>query len=873
MDVPINISELKKPPYDIVLDDGTDQIGLIAIDSQGKHNANTIGANPVEQSSLKTSTGNQKYSDLQPPYTVIAQDDTTGGRGAAEFEKDTTRFGDSHRCNTERATGIIMGGRETYGKGLRLDSRSLPGSMKLTALTGDQRFLAKRIIPTDSLTSTQIWLWVRRRGTPKDVFTARLRADNSNNPYTVLKTVTLAVANTKNLTSELVILTISGQAVSSGTSYWVEAFGADGDSDKNHWEVGCLHCDDIGNSTTKQSASGADGSYSATAEDLYYRLCGSDTQTDAFLVEYKKAKYLITRPSDGSASKISLNGARGLAASNAGQMNKLICSTSNGLTTDEAVGAVIMVIEGKGSDEQQNWRIVTANDGGSFTVDVNWLVVQDATTVWVVIGMDKWTEILGHGLTYPVTDWLVSSQGFLYMAQGENATIRRMKEEVSGGAWARTFVGEATNKAVYLTEYNDAGTMKIVRSNGDMTASEGSTPTTWADISFGTAKVVGDKWDRITGLEAYFDDNGNYAVWVMKEGIPWQWKAGTMNQVNVEQLRTVASYKNGRVTFKADVYLYLSVQNTLFRYYNPNFDEIGPTLDLGLPEERQGPVSAGLAYPGRIIISIDAGAAGYSSVLSNTGGSAWHEIYRAPKGERIYAMDFQVVPGDAPDRLWIRQGADVIWIPYPSETYDPFQDSNYPYTHESQIEYASITAGLMDAFKYWKKWKLRTKNLIENRTWIEADYKQDEEDEWTELPDKFTVSPVMEQEFDQDFGISGKILYLRLRMYTTDQYQSPKITASAVFGVTVTEPKFAYSLLVKVSYRNLLGDREDVQPYDRIRKLDTWSGEARPLKFYCVNPLFDNTKVFLLPVPKRPISTVKRTGKYTYQCTIVVQEA
>jgi len=861
--------EIKDPPYDIVLDDGTDQIGLVCVDQKGQHNPDVIGRNPVQQSSLKTSTGNQKYSDLMPPYTVIAQDNWTGGRGAAEFEKDTTRFAESYRCNTERATGVIMGGRETYSTGLRASNLFFPGSLKLIPLTEGRRYLAKRFTVSTNYNAELLWVWVRRRGTPKDVFTVRLRADNSNLPDTVLQTTTLAVVDAENLISSLQVLAITAEALSNGVSYWIEVIGAENDTDENHWEVGCLNA--AGNS--QASADGTGGSYSYAAIDLYYRTCAADAQSDGFLIEYKKAKYLITRPGDGTASKIYINGERGLAASNAGQLNKLICSVSNNLAVNEAVGKVIMVIEGTGSSEEQNWRMITANDINSFAVDTPWLITHDATTVWVVLGLDRWQEITGHGLTYPVTDVLISSQSILYLCQGENATIRRMKEEVSGGAWTRTFAGEAANKAVFLAEYNDSNQMKLVRTNGDMTASEGNTPTTWSDVSFGTAKAVGDKWDRITGVVPYFNDSGDYAVWILKEGLPWQWKTAVVNQVNVEELRTIASYKNGRVTARANVYLYVSIQNTLFKYYRPNFDDIGPTLDNGLPEERQGPVSAIIAYPGRIFIAVDAGADGYSSVLSNTGGTAWHEIYRAPKGQRIFAMDHQVVPGALPDRLWIRQGADMLWIPLPSETYDPFQDSNYPYTHESMLEIASVNAGLMDAYKYWAKLKVRTQNLIDSTTWIEADYRQDEDTEWIPLPEAFIESPVSEQDFDEEFGISGKILHVRYRMYTTDQYQTPKLTSSAIFGVTVTEPKFSYNVLVQAGYQDLHGKPETMKPYEKIRKLDDWCGRARPLKMYCVNPLYDNVKVFLQPLPTRPLASAQKVKENTYQCTIIVQEA
>ncbi len=134
------------------------------------------------------------------------------------------------------------------------------------------------------------------------------------------------------------------------------------------------------------------------------------------------------------------------------------------------------------------------------------------------------------------------------------------------------------------------------------------------------------------------------------------------------EMSAIASYKNGRASAVQGSYLYFSVQNTVWRFYNPEFSDVGPTADNGLPENRQGPITGFVAYPGRTLSCIDAGASGYSSVMISTGGATWHESYRAPLGERIFAIGFQVIPGTQPDWLWVRQGADIVGVPYPSET-------------------------------------------------------------------------------------------------------------------------------------------------------------------------------------------------------------
>jgi hypothetical protein len=948
--------ETENPAYDLILDDGTERIGLVAVGD-----ADALGRNPVEQSSLKTSTGDQSFSDLTPPYTVIAQSDWTGGRAAEEFEKDKTRYADGLRANTERASGVILSGREVYSTGIRSDLRNLPGSMRMVALIGGRRYCARSQTSDFNFNCTHLWLWVRRKGTPKGALTINLRSPSIGGVTGVntLQSTTLAIADADDLISEFKIFDITSTALAIGTVYYIEAVGASGDNDLNHWEVGMK--EDVG--STYKSSNGSD--YIADAFDLYVRATTNTAGYNGMFFQYKKAQYFISCPDNGTASPVLINGVRGLATSNAGNMNKLICSAAHGLATDEAIGAVAMVIEGKGVGETDNYRTITANDANTFTVDSNWLIEHDSTTVWVVLGLDSWSQLSATGITKPVTDVHVASNGYVYFCQGEDAVIRRMKEEIDTGAWTRTFADE-TDKAVFMTEYNstsynDAG-IKIVRTNGDGTVSETDVPSSWIDLSdwqsscavtkmeytlkvvtltcinnfsignkitvsgvntgftvtnidgdwvcfAGTTSTqvvfkvatqptgttpqtitvgsvdkttvkVGDVYDRITGIEAYKDTGGtDDAVVIFKESGPWMWQNGAADEMRTNEMMAVSSNRNGRVSGVQGVYLFFSVMNTVWRFYNPTFDDVGPTNDQGLPHNRQGYISAILSYPGRVIISVDAGVDGYSAVFTSPGSANWHEIYRAPKGERLRGMGFQVIPGSSSDRLWVHQGNEIIYIPFPSDTYDPSQDASYRFTHEFVLEFASISSGLYTAWKYWKKLQLRTDGVVKDATtddqitWLECDYRLDKDDDWQTMPENFTEADVEEHDFDDEFGISSQILYMRVRGYSRDHTKTPRLTAAAVSGVVVVEPKFAYQVTVQALYTDKAGNKETIEPYEKIRRLDVWCGQAQPLKIYTTNPLFHNKKVFLMPIPVRPIASAEKMGEHEYQFSIALQEA
>jgi hypothetical protein len=80
--------DIEQPTHHISLSDGFTTIGLIASNSQGDSNPFAITRAPVTRTAMKTTTGNAKYSDYEPPWTPIAQEDWSGGRGNDDFDKD-----------------------------------------------------------------------------------------------------------------------------------------------------------------------------------------------------------------------------------------------------------------------------------------------------------------------------------------------------------------------------------------------------------------------------------------------------------------------------------------------------------------------------------------------------------------------------------------------------------------------------------------------------------------------------------------------------------------------------------------------------------------------------------------------------------------
>ena len=150
--------------------------------------------------------------------------------------------------------------------------------------------------------------------------------------------------------------------------------------------------------------------------------------------------------------------------------------------------------------------------------------------------------------------------------------------------------------------------------------------------------------EKIMALEAYGDTQSN--PWVFTESVPYEIQSDNSDlpiPVPLRELTGIRSETTGRAHTVNDVYLYFNLDQHLQRYYNRSLEDVGPNREEGLPSGRQGTPITLLTYPGRVFALIDAGDSGYSSVLVRK-GSGWHEVYRAPYGERLFHGCLQVVP-------------------------------------------------------------------------------------------------------------------------------------------------------------------------------------------------------------------------------------
>lgn len=841
--------------------DGT-EIGLILCDDQGGVISDPIkmmNKHPVDTTALKQTSGGSSYNDYVYPYSPIVQDDVTGGRGNLNHEADTTKYYDAFRASAYRSGKAFAGPMEQYAKGHRTVSErmySTTSGVQFNRIKGDLDVLLTADTPVTGFTAAEVWLLLRRRGRPGDL-TITLY-DTSAFPYTALDTATVENERMDDILSEWV--PISFDSWTAGDHKLV-INPSTVDDDNNYWEV----------------ASIVGGSH-------LFRVTPADSERSCLMYQYKEQQYFVLSPVSGAPS-LYMAGDRGCCDDNTGTLDRLIDATKS-WTTNEWAGQVVKIIDGPGATEETPWRTVVSNTATALIVDTPFLITHTTSSEYVLYGT-KVKEITGHGMTVPVTDVLVTKEGMVLFAQGDNVNIRRMKEETTAGAWTITYADDGTNKATYL-EYKPQANL-IIRANqrdgSGNTSISTAPPVAWATSShtFATAVNIDSKYIRINGLAIYPDEAGTEAIWVFKEDIIYIVpNTGTPYPINLDEMRTLRSSVNGKNPLHHNVYLLFPLGYGLERWYNGSIDDVGPNLGEGLPDNRKGGIAMMLGKPGRYYMLIDAGASGYSSILSSDG---YHELYRAPYGKRMKSIGYQVVPGGSLDRMWVYQGNDLVYIGFSDG--NELDDTEYLYTHEFSITLSRMHAGLYDVMKIIKGLRFMAENLYRQAgdpvaQWFELDYRLEDETEWTTIRDKFTDVPQQAFDFTDIYGIAGRRIQFRVRGHTTSPSVSPIMNAIIISAVLRSDVKYRYGpFTVRVmDHETLLnGETDPITAIEKLKVLEDFADSSTDsmLKIRCFSELVHDKYVFTNPPVTRQVLSSRDESNYyqknVYITTFTLQDA
>ncbi len=838
------------PTYHATLTDGTLTVGIIAA-AGAKATASAIRRFPrgpgVERKSAKQQTW-------------------VGGRGSLRFATDLSRFSDSGWANTLVADSLISGPQWHYATGLRSAYQSLPSAtfvwheMYAGGSFLGAKYLARSFVPDSSFTAARAALWLERIGSP-GTLTVEICSNNAGVPGTVLQTLTVTTATiTDTLLRIYPFLVSGGQALTSGTTYWLKVYDTAGTL-ADHWRVGCVASGGF-NSTNGTSWSAAPA--------LNYRLdaSGYDTEQGGHFFEYQRALYLATSPDAGTAGKVYRNGYQGVVTG-AGQTTLLIKDTTQTWTLNELAGCTIVFTAGPNKGLSR--RIASNTTGGSI-VPTKALPVActAATTEYVILGCKSWVLLGSTGITGPVTGVTVA-KGAVYLAQGDSINIRRMRAYNNAGVFTREWADDASNKATFLTTFTEVGEVRVYRANNsDVTFSYAPAPATWGtDLVFSTAEPAGDSGSNITYLTIY-----NTAVHLGKEDALGLVKDGKWAEIDVP-IRFGRDENNCNPLRGWNTYLDFPYMSGLERLYGTIIDDIGPNRDQGLPSDRRGRVSDFRPVHQYAYVCIDAGD-GYSSILMTTSpGGDWHEIYRAPEADRrIRSMYYQSVPSGV-NLLWYLEGGDVGCVLRERDTASPLNDSYMAYSPEGYVVSAWIDLDTPELDHYWDEMRLFSKQLGDDYTgFVRMDYQVDNDAAWTPAPVggwyTFTTSPYQRQNIGNGL-VTGRRFRYRL-VFSSAVLTSPiVISALEVRANTMNEVLYDFILdfLTEDRLQLLTGEDTTEQATSVFAVLAGWQEDATPLTFTSVlGSPFTAISCHIDPVALVPRSWESRATKWSGSLTL-----
>lgn len=835
--------------HHLSLSDGTNTLGLILCDGSGRPLAGSIDEQANPATAMRVAQGAGGYSDFEQPYTPISQVDWAGGMGAEYVDEDASRYLDGNACDT--SLGKIMPAGATKvnpaGPTYSIDIYASGGTDLLSTYEHCWSYT------TGALALKRIALYMVISAACRVTWGFRIASDSGGQPGGSVDEVGVSSGTwefTGPFTGYKVIEVVA--TLAAATKYWF-----------------CFHIDSITNSATMTvsytgSSGNAVGHYTAPATWVVLHtdstVCfkaSANSQIGLRFFEYRNQVYAVTVATDGSTPRLYQGGARGAADSNAGRLlHYLMTSVTmpSGIT-----GGTAIIIGGPGSTEDKNYRNSVLSVGGNdLFVTTPWRITHTASTEFVVTGIADlygWVEITGHGLTAEVTDICVVDDR-VYFCQGAGANVRRMVYTTGGGhAWTDEGV-----QADYIQWFTDTDGKKRIFMAVALTSlvyscEIGVALSTRTQVNNSLPVGSSDSW--ITNIAVYDDPQRPF---IMKEDGFGSVSNKVFGPIPISNaMRAVRSRKNGKAWCTNDRFLFFNMGEKIMRYYSGDLSNIGIDKDYGLPADRRGLVTDLVAYPGGVLYAaIDAGPAGYSSVLKYNNG--WCEVYRAPYGERITGLLIQNIPGLGYQNLLIGQGDNIYTLLIAA---NPLQTTDFRYALTCSLTTGWFRTSYKDIRKFYNSLKLFITNNSANRT-VLVQYRTDNNTSWSTLGTFTEAAPSQEIEFNSTNSVAddvtGTRIQLKLTLTTNDATVPVYIDQLVLETVTRIPAKRTWHVncLVTDHAHNLIGVMDDRSAAEIKTQLETWANsDLYPQRLLLREGLevFDIKRVFIEPASLRPIIT------------------
>ncbi|MBT3239372.1 MAG: hypothetical protein HON98_02590 [Chloroflexi bacterium] len=849
----------KNPSHQISLSDGIQTWGLrLAGGDQ------SIKEKPLRPSTIYQGIGESKFGDWEPGMSEIEQRSWEGGRGVEDFVDNPKGFYDSMMAWTSLPGKVFPSAQWKFAKGLRESCEHLPGNMDWQALLDEKRYISVDFtINGTDFDASKASLWLRRIGSPREV-TVGVYADNAGEPGAAISNGSedINILDVPDLVSVFQSIDISAMSdLGASTKYHLVVIGNENDNAANHWEVGI----DKNTSGSKYSATGS--SWTEGEFKLYFRLVGEDIERKWQLFNYRGSCYAIDERKDGSASSLMLNGDRGKTTS---ATETTLVDSNKSWTTEVWAGAWVKIIEGKGKNQS---REIISNDGTSLEVK-KWELQPDSTSLYVIYATAIWQDISptsGDQIDGVVSDVVVLNEQ-VHFAQGQDTAILKMRWYEGASPPAHEFDDDGSNVADLLkVMVDETNGLQIWRVDKEAAAIRRANPAAWlTGTSYGSEILIGESDQEIRQI---FERNGVLCVF-KSDGIYCISPDGKVSR-ELSEFGVGKSLQDGREVYVKGEEVYFSWGDSSLIHLSGNDHKyIGPDLEIGLPENRKGPISAIIGITEGLLVAVNAGEMGFSSVLFQAyETTGWHEVYRAwAAGKEVSNIYWQNCSGTRP-RLWISVGGELVVQEWPKTSRNPLQDSGFNFQHECWIKTASMDMGVARLPKFIKEVSLISENLT---TGVEVHLDYQAEDDvgsecWTKA-ETFYSSP--EDNLPILVGNLRKIRF-RLRLLTNDAQIPPVVQATVMEGFARIPMKYQWEMEVLLGdmQRDLSGGSFDQDPDQFILWLKQSANEARKVTMRSIWEGLDGQTVIIEPPELERSFTTLSTGDWGGKVRLKVREA
>jgi hypothetical protein len=800
-------------------------IGLVLVDQLG--NVDPKGWQIQKTNSvLQMKSGGGRYEDEAEPWSMRMQEDWAGGRGSVDLNDIDNKYFDGYRINTLRDRSVVLSGWDFYGTGVKSQDQYWNAKLTLSeyrrSITPDvgMGLLTKPWISTPftasaSYTMTHIWLWLKVTGTP-GVLNVYLYSDDNSAPDSSLASTTVArtaiAVHTNNTNYNLYKVPLS-YALVSGTAYHV-VLKYDAADEANYWNI--LGAYDV--SAGHSVMSSTDGSTWATVGSgnaIYYRITGARVDAGTIFFEYKDALFVVTRPHDGSVSKLYIQGDQGVVKTGSTKTSVTIASGSAIWAADEAIGCVMKIVAGTGSTQIRPFSLITDN-GATNTGETNFTVSFDVApgsdSEVVIVGSNKWTAL--DTTTAPAdhaeggAGWAAGEQArnvlvvnhAVYFAMGDSVPVSRMRRYNASGTWTNEWNDESSSYGwTYLMWANDNRGNWIWGAKGgypsqmrkaamlDASGSGAVADLTWVGEAEVDANVnTGDVGQKVKSMIRYGEQANLH---VCKEDSIIQWLDERFWPVGIHNMGIGSDYRNGIASCVHQGALYVSYKDTIMMWFEGSWLNVGPGVERnGLPSNRRGFCRRMFSREDTLFAAWDAGESGYSTIMARN-GQGWTELYRAPDtGMEIQDVYLQNLPGDHADLLHFGCGNELVSMYFERDPnrfpYDTNNYHAYNFGISGHIDTPWIYFDQNDADKLFDT--IRAINNYKASSRINISYRIDDED------DEFTHLGIITQfqdslAIDSTFSTRGRRIQFRITLESSATYQSPELVLYIVKALVLKD--------------------------------------------------------------------------------------